>query len=95
MTNGFIAQLIIQLSVGGVAVFLGILLWTKTRDPAWMLIVASALSFYAGIFYRILRSTGIVSPIMVGGVLVIDVVFELLPLLFMIVAFIVIIIKIR
>lgn len=49
-----------RLSVAAVAAFLAILLWSRTRDLAWMLIVIGVIASYAEILFDLLSRLGIV-----------------------------------
>jgi len=48
-----------QLILGAAAAFLAILLWPRTRDLAWMLIIFGAIVAYIETVYTILRIFGI------------------------------------
>ena len=44
--NALIIFYIVKLVLGGLLAFLAIMLWSKTRDPAWMALVAGAITGY-------------------------------------------------
>ena len=48
-----------RLGVGAVATFLAILLWSNTRDTAWMFIVMGTIVRYGEIMYSTFRFLGI------------------------------------
>ena len=48
-----------RLVLGALAVFLAIVLWTKTRDAAWILVIVSALTAYVEIIWSVLETAGI------------------------------------
>ncbi len=50
--------LLIRLCLGGLAGFLAIMLWTRIRDAAWLLIIAGTLASYAALLYEILSLFG-------------------------------------
>jgi hypothetical protein len=52
--------LVSRLAVAAVAAFLAILLWSRTRDLAWMLIVIGVISSYADILFDLLSRLGLV-----------------------------------
>lgn len=52
--------LVSRLAIAAVAAFLAILLWSRTRDLAWMLIVIGVISSYADILFDLLSRLGIV-----------------------------------
>ncbi len=49
-----------RLATAAVAAFLGIVLWSRTRDLAWMLIVIGVIASYADILFDLLSRLGIV-----------------------------------
>ena len=81
---------IIKLSLGGIAAFLAIMLWSKTRDAAWMSLVAGTVIHYAGVVYNMLIDFGVVfrGDIYVLGLSLSSLLFTALPLIFFIIAFI-------
>ncbi len=88
---------IIKLILGGIAAFLAIMLWNKTRDSAWMSLVAGAITGYAGTVFDLLIKIGLVGnfDITVFGLPIITLVFSFVPTLFFILAFILILIRTR
>jgi hypothetical protein len=60
MSSGDTILLVTRLSVAAVAAFLAILLWSRTRDLAWMLIVIGVIASYAEILFDLLSRLGIV-----------------------------------
>lgn len=52
--------IIIKLIFGGLSSFFAILLWSKTRDLAWMSLVCASLCTYAAIVYDVLENLGII-----------------------------------
>jgi len=97
MSAGDTVLLASRLSIAAVAAFLAILLWSRTRDLAWMLIVIGVIASYADILFDLLSSLGIVdesrySPfgIPVGRILLSN-----LPYLFLCAALIVMITRKR
>jgi hypothetical protein len=81
---------IIKLTLGGFTAFLAIMLWSKTRDPAWMSLVVGAVISYAGIVFEMMVNLGLVSPgnMLIGGIPVLTLLFTGLPSIFFILAFI-------
>ncbi|MGI5173791.1 hypothetical protein H0R92_09340 [Treponema sp. OMZ 840] len=91
---------IIKLVLGGIAAFLAIMLWSKTRDAAWIALVAGTLIAYAGIVYDVLSVFGINAfhnnaGIEIGGVPLASVIFSFFPQLFYIAAFLIALIRKR
>jgi hypothetical protein len=81
-----------RLVVGAVATFLAILVWSKTRDSAWMLIVIGTVVGYGEAVLTALEAFGVVSmdALPVYGVSIVRVGFANLPTIFFAVAFIVV-----
>lgn len=86
---------ILKLVLGGLAAFLAIMLWSKTRDLAWMSLVAGAVTTYAGIVYDMMTVFGIVgvSGISLFGIPLATLLFAVIPPLFFIIAFIIMIFR--
>jgi hypothetical protein len=59
MDTGNLVYILSRLILGALAAFFAIMLWSKTRDPAWMLMVTGTITGYAGIVYSILGVFGI------------------------------------
>lgn len=82
----------IKLVLGGIAAFLAILLWSKSRAASWMCLVASVLISYAGIIFEMMISLGIITAnVFVFGVPLVTLLFAVFPSLFLIAALILII----
>ncbi len=56
--DGAVLELFVRLVFGGLAAFLAIVLWTRVRDAAWILVIAGTLASYAALLYEILRYFG-------------------------------------
>jgi membrane-bound ClpP family serine protease len=95
MDSGQTAYILSQLSVGAVAAFLAIMLWSKTRDAAWMLVVMGTIFAYIEIVYSILGLFGIDGSnlFLIGSVPLISFVLPLLRMIFFIAAFVVMIVR--
>jgi len=52
-------QMIISVGIGAVATFCAILLWPKTRDLAWMLIILGTIIYYGSIIFQVLEVFGV------------------------------------
>jgi hypothetical protein len=59
MDTGNLVYILSRLILGALASFFAIMLWSKTRDPAWMLMVTGTIAGYAGIVYSTLGVLGI------------------------------------
>ena len=99
MTDSDVILCIIKLVLGGIAAFLAIMLWSRTREPSWMCIVAGAVTGYAGIVCEFLVKIGIVFAknlvIPNTAIPVFTLVFTAVPLLFIIVALILMLVKLK
>ena len=95
MTQPEIIVLIIKLVLGGIAAFLAILVWSKTRDGAWFFLVSGTILSYCSIVYDMLKSFGILTKnfYLVYGIPIIDLCFIVIPTLFFIIGFIIMIAK--
>lgn len=94
MDAGELIFAISRLAFGAVAAFLAIVLWSKTRDSAWMLMVIGTIAAYADTVYSILASLGMAgSSLTIGSVPVAALVFPNVPTLFFIAAFAVMVVR--
>ena len=68
---------------------MAIMLWSRTRDIAWILMVAGAIAGYVEVAYSILDTLGIIgiSNFRIGSIPVASIVFSCLPMVFFITAF--------
>ena len=92
-----IVSTLIKLFFGGVGTFLAILLWSKTRDLAWILIVVGTLISYADIVYATLQKFGIITDIVffLYEIPLFSILLSNLPMIFFIIGFIVVITRKR
>lgn len=93
MSTGIIVYLVSRLLVVAAAAFLSIVLWSRTRDLAWMLIVIGTIASYADILFDLLVRFGLLdeagfSPF---GIPLGRMLFSNLPYLFFSAAFLVMI----
>ena len=58
MDSGQLIYVLCRLILGGLASFLAIMLWSRTRDTAWMLMVMGVISSYAETIYSIVNFLG-------------------------------------
>ena len=88
---------IVRLVLGGITAFLAIMLWSKTRDAAWMALVAGAVTSYAGIVYDMMVGLGVIVPggYCVAGIPLATLLFTVIPSCFFIIAFILMLIRSR
>lgn len=99
MSENEILFFIIKLFLGGVIAFLAILLWGRTRDFSWMFLVLAAVTGYSALVFDLLLRLGVVSSrdVLVLGIYIplARLVLAVLPSLFVIIAFILMLIKTR
>jgi hypothetical protein len=88
---------IVKLVLGGVVAFLAIMLWNKTRDSAWISLIAGAVTGYAGLVFELLSKLGFFSAsgITVAGLPFATLFFAIIPYLFYIVAFVLLLLRSR
>jgi hypothetical protein len=84
-----------RLILGAAAAFLAIMLWSKTRDTAWMLIVIGTITAYIAIVYSILEISGFTAGIdwFIGSVSLVAIALPALSMFLFIAAFLVMIIR--
>ncbi len=89
LTDGLAIEFLVRLVLSSLASFLAIILWTRTRDPARMLMNLGTLASYVGVLYRVLRAFGFFSgsELRVFGASLPILVSDNLPVLCFIVAF--------
>lgn len=59
-------RVIVQISrviSGALALFFGIIVWKRARDPKWILLVLAALGLYISPSIQYLQTLGIVKPL--------------------------------
>ncbi len=90
MTQAQLILYIIKLVLGGLAAFFAIILWNRTRDPAWMSLVAGTIIEYVEIVYNMLLDFGVVfgTDISVLGIPLTKLIFTVIPPILFILAFI-------
>ncbi|WP_010262322.1 hypothetical protein [Treponema primitia] len=95
MDIGEILYISSRLFLGALAAFLAIMLWSKTRDMAWMLMVIGTIAAYAEIVYSILGLFGITQGTvpLVGSIPLPALILSNLPTGFLIAAFLVMVIR--
>ena len=95
MDSGQIIYIMSRLSLGALASFFAIMLWSKTRDVAWMLMVIGTIAVYVETVYSILNLFGISggSFFTIGSVPLMSIILPSLPTVFFAVAFAVMVIR--
>ncbi|MDR1127855.1 MAG: hypothetical protein LBL20_00965 [Treponema sp.] len=79
-----------RLALGAAAVFFAIVLWSKTRDAVWMLVITGVIAGYAETVYLVLEALGLAgqSGPAVGSVPLLSIVLAGLPPAFFLAAFV-------
>ena len=88
MELGQTVYILSRLILGALASFLAIMLWTRTRDLAWMLIIIGAIATYVETIYSIVSLFGIV-----GSMPVMSILLSSVPTILVIAAFLVMVIQ--
>ncbi|MBP5174451.1 MAG: hypothetical protein ILP07_00870 [Treponema sp.] len=97
MTQADLILYIIKLVLGGITAFFAIILWSRTRDAAWMSMVAGTIIRYTGTVYDMLIDFGVVftTDIELFSIPLTTLLFTVVPSLFFILAFILMIHRTR
>jgi len=79
-----------RLGVGAIGTFFAILLWSHTRDAAWVLVIIGTLAAYAEVVFTTLERFGIITGelFVFAGFPVLRIVLANLPMVLFICAFI-------
>lgn len=97
MTETEIIFFVVKLFLGGIIAFLAIMLWSKTRDFSWMFLVLAAVTGYSSLVFDLLLRLGFISPqeltVFGNNIPFIQFVLTILPRLFVIIAFIIMLSK--
>ncbi len=93
MTTDSLVFIISRLVFGAGSAFFAIMLWSRTRESAWMFIVVGTIFRYGQIIYDTFSIFGVVRTDveLIPGYLKIETLLENLPYIFFIVAFIIMI----
>jgi hypothetical protein len=95
MDLGQIISAYSRLILGALAAFFAIVLWSKTRDTAWMLVIISTFIVYIEVICSILEMLGIIAGNFprIGSVPLPAALLPALRMVFLIAAFLVILIR--
>lgn len=90
-----LVEIIVRLVVGAFATFLAILLWAKTRDTAWMLLIMGVIVEYGEIIYTTLKIFGVVPAdvYLIPELVRVDLVLLNLPLLLFGIGFLIMLLR--
>ncbi len=97
MGLGQMIEILTQLGFSAIATFLAILLWSTTRDTAWMFVVLGMIIKFAEVMFSTLEMFGIVQTelILLSGVAVGKVALIGLPYVLFSIAFAVMVVRNR
>lgn len=89
MDSGALVLIVSRLLFSAAAAVFAIVIWSKTRDAAWMLLVLGALSSYAETVYSVLEMFGLTEDFLpvIGSVPLAAIIAACLPSIFFIAAF--------
>jgi len=89
MDSGQLIYILSRLFLGGVASFLAIMLWARTRDTAWMLIIMGTIAIYGETIYTIVNLFSVDggSFFSIGDMPLLSILLHNFPMLFFIAAF--------
>jgi hypothetical protein len=94
MDTGEVLFVVSCLTTGALAAFFAIMLWSKTRDAAWMLIVIGIIAAYVETVYSILNLFGLTgTQFSIGSVPMAKILLPNLRAGFFIAAFIVMVVR--
>jgi hypothetical protein len=84
-----------RLILAAAAAFLAIILWSKTRETAWMLAAIGVLTAYIEVVYSVLEIAGFAADngLLVGSVPLAAIMLPALRMIFFIMAFLVMIMR--
>jgi len=84
-----------RLGLGAVASFFAIMLWARTRDVAWMLMVIGIIAAYVETVHAILNIFGIGGGtiLAIGSMPLLSIILPNLPMVFFIAAFAVMVVR--
>jgi len=84
-----------RLILGAAAAFLAIMLWSKTRNAAWMLIAAGTIIAYIEIVYSITELLGFMANfgIIIGSVTLAAILLPALRMAFFVAGFLVMVVR--
>ncbi|MBT3275060.1 MAG: hypothetical protein HN368_18035, partial [Spirochaetales bacterium] len=92
MNNAELITLIARLGFGALATFFAIVLWSNTRDTAWLFVIMGTILRYGEIMYSTFQLFGILSgETIVFGVPIVRIILTNLPALLYAIAFLIMI----
>ena len=96
METAELVTLIAKLGVGALATFFAIVLWSMTRDSAWLFVIMGVILRYGGIMYSTFQLFGILTKeTYLFGLPVVSILLTNLPYVFFTIGFIIMIARSR
>ncbi|MDR1024112.1 MAG: hypothetical protein LBL56_00155 [Treponema sp.] len=94
MDTGQAIFIVSRLVIGALAVFFAVMLWSRTRDIAWILMIGGTIAAYGEVLYTVLHLFGIGAALpAVGSVPLLTIILSNVPVLFFISAFLVMVVR--
>jgi hypothetical protein len=95
MDIGEIIYIASRLVLGALTAFFAVMLWSKTRDTAWMFMVIGTLAAYVETIYSIVEMFGMTekTTVTIGSIPLASILLPNLPTLFILAAFLVMVIR--
>ncbi|MDR1443627.1 MAG: hypothetical protein LBI94_01995 [Treponema sp.] len=94
MDSGQATLIVSRLVIGALAVFFAIMLWSRTRDTAWILIIGGTIAAYGDILYTVLNLFGIAAALpVIGSVPLLTIILSNIPAVFYVSAFLVMVVR--
>jgi hypothetical protein len=93
MNTGEMIVVLSRLVMGALAAFFAIMLWSRTRDIAWMLMVGGTIAAYGEALFTVLGLFGISAAIPLGFMPLVTAIVPNIPAMFFISAFLVMVIR--
>ena len=95
MDTGQVVYITSRLAFGALAAFFAIMLWSKTRDAAWMLMVIGIIAGYGETVYSILKLFGVIEEdgLAAGSLPLTAITLSNLPTIFFLSAFIIMVVR--
>lgn len=97
MSNQLVVALAIKLLIGFIAALISVLLWSKTRDGAWLTMVIGVVFLYIDTILEILNEFGFIlyKSLQFGDIEILPLLFEALPFLFFAIGMFLFLLRIR
>ncbi len=97
MSDQMVIAIGIKLIVGFLAAFTSVLLWSKTRDGAWLAMVMGVVFLYLGTLFEILDAFGFImyKSLLYGEIEILPLIFTILTYLFFSIGMMIFLFRIR